>query len=299
MKRLIRNLIQLKEKLNLYDFDTKTLALYEETDDNGYIIYIYNMENVKNIIKQFVIEKKNSNVLRAIPDTDYLEDKLITNYGIYNKAEYPKNCWKINQTASKKGTGYTMYILMMSQLPQGHYLISDRFNTSQNLPPSKRTDQVSTSAQKLWLRFFNDSDIYKKPIDNIQKPITPDKNDDGYTLFQLSDPNDISTTDYLDYMYRIKDSIKSSYQAKIEQLKNNHDKFISDITKEIINDNTQKTINKIKPSDNSSNSDNKERPPLKINSIEKDYSQIKEFIINGLETMGSKYFRLKYKKGKE
>ena len=292
MKRLI-NYIQLREKLNLYDFDTKTLALYEQMYDDGYVIYIYNIENVKSIMKQFVIEKKNSNVLKAIPDTDYLEDKLITNYGICNKVEHPKNCWRINQTASKKGTGYTMYILMMSQLPQGHFLISDRFQTSQNLPPSRRTGQVSTSAQKLWLRLFNDPDIYKQPIDNIEKPITPDKKDDGYTLFQLRDPNDISTTDYLDYMYKTKDSVKSSYLSKIEQLKSNHDKFISDITKEIVNENTQKTINKLKPSDNSDNKE--ERQPVKINSMEKDYSQIKEFIIDGLERMGGKYFRLKYK----
>ena len=283
--------IRLREELNLYDFDTKTLALYEEYHDNGYIMYIYNMKNIKNIIKKYAIEKKNSNILQTIPDTDYIEDKLITNYGICNKVEHPKNCWQINQTASKKGTGYTMYILMMSELPQGHYLISDRFTSSQNLHPSRRTGQVSPSAQKLWLRFFNDPDISKKPIDNIQNPITPDKSDDGYTLFQLSDPNDISTTDYLDYMYKIKDSIKSSYLSKIEQLKNNHEIFINDIIKEIVNENTKNTINRLKPSDNK-----EERKPIKINPIEKDYSQIKEYILDGLERMGGKYFRLKYKK---
>ena len=283
--------IRLREELNLYDFDTKTLALYEAYYDNGYKIYIYNMGNIKNIIKQYAIEKNNSNILRVIPDNDYLEDKLITNYALCYKAEYPKNCWQISETVSKKGTGYTMYILIMSELPQGHYLISDRFRKSQNLHPSRRTDQVSPSAQKLWLRFFNDPDISKRPIDNIQNPITPDKSDDGYTLFQLLDPSDISTTDYLDYMYRIKDSIKSSYLSKIEQLKTNHDVYVNNIIKEIIDENTKSTITKLKPS-----SDNKEKiKPIKINSIEKDYSQLKESILDGLERMGAKYFRLKYK----
>jgi hypothetical protein len=83
--------------------------------------------------------------------------------------------------ADKKGSEYTMYILTMSRLPQGHYLISDRYGTPQNLPRGKTPQRISLTAQKLWSRLHDDPDKYKKPIDNKDRPLTPETFDDGDT----------------------------------------------------------------------------------------------------------------------
>lgn len=298
MKRLIQSKIQLKEELNLYDFNINDFALYEElNDDSQYILRIYNINNVRDIVKQSVIttdEPKRDVLIRLAPNSDYLQDKFFINYLVCNKVDYPKNCWSINQSASKRGIGYTMYILTMLSLPKGHYLISDRFQTSKNQPQSQRTDQVSTPAQNLWLRLFNDPDIYKKPIDNIEKPITPDKSDDGYTLHQLREPNDITTSDFLDHMYRVKDSVKSSYIAKIEQLKTNHDNFVNSLTKEILNEKTKNTISSMKSPKIDTITNKKIQP--KIITVENDFNEIQKSILDSLERMSAKYFYVKYRR---
>lgn len=255
------------------------------------------MKNVRDIVKQSVTitdEPKRDILQRLAPNSDYLQDKFFINYLVCSKSPYRKNCWKINQSASKKGIGYTMYILMMVSLPKGHYLISDRFQTSQNQLQSARVNQVSRPAQKLWLRLFNDPDIFKKPIDNIENPITPDKNDDGYTLHKLRDPNDITTSDFLDHMYRVKDSVKSSYISKIEQLKTNHDNFVNNLTQEILSEQTKNTISSIKSPKIDTITNKKIQP--KINTVENDFNKIQKSILDSLERMSAKYFGVKYRK---
>jgi hypothetical protein len=293
-KRFIKNVIQLKEDLQWYQHDLINSALFIEAESDELIIMtIYNTQNVREYIKQFVIEN-NAEPLRNIPDSEYLDNKLILNYISSNKQENPKNCWKINKTAAKKGTGYTMYTMLMSQLPQGHYLISDRgVGSSTSRPQNIRTTQVSRSAQSVWSRLFNDTDIFKKPIDNIYKPITPDKNDDGAVVYQLLNPNDINTSHFLDYMYRLKDSIKTQYQSNVDKLIENHDKFVSSLNKELINEFTKNKITSIKPSSN--NQTEEEKTKVKPKSFDLQYNEINSRILDALERMGSKFFWLKYR----
>lgn len=296
MKRLIKNFIQLKEDLQWYQHDLINNALFIEAyGDESIIMTMYNTQNVREYVKQFVIEN-NAEPLRNIPDSEYLNNKLILNYISSNKQENPKNCWKINKTAAKKGTGYTMYTMLMSQLPQGNYLISDRSGGGINpLSQNVRTTQVSRSAQSVWTRLFNDTDIFKKPIDNMYKPITPDKNDDGAVVYKLLDPNDINTSHFLDYMYRLKDSIKSQYQSDVDQLIENHDKFVSSLNKELMNEFTKNKITSMKPSSNTQSEEEKVKVKVKPKSFELQYNEINSRIQDALSRMGSKFFWLKYR----
>lgn len=266
MKRLIRS-IQLREDISIYQHDTTSSAIYIYENKNDLSLFVYDMENIKPHIKKYL--KGDMNAWSKVPEHLIDDDKIILNYIDTTKLNNPTNSWKVNRTSAKKGTGYTMYLFLMSILPENSYVISDRDKFSSDLKPENRdNNKVSTSAQKVWKRLYNEPDVSKQPIDNIEKPITPNKFDDGPTLYKLTNPNDINTADFLDYMYKLKDKDKSYINSNLNILKNNHEIFIGNIIKELKEEGEKDSITS--------------------------YAYVKNIVENFILTIGDIYFGSKY-----
>lgn len=240
MKRLIRN-IQLREDISIYQHNTKSSAIYIYKNKNDLVLIVYDTKNIKPYIKNYI--KGDMNAWSKIPEYLIDNDEIILNYIDTTKLNNPVNSWKVNRTSAKKGTGYTMYLFLMSLLPDDAYVVSDRGKFSSDLKQDNRdNDKVSDSAQKVWKRLYNEPDVSKQPIDNIEKPITPNKFDDGPTLYKLTNPKDITTTDFLDYMYKLKSSDKASINSNMNELQNSHENFINTLIEELIEEGEDDSI---------------------------------------------------------
>jgi hypothetical protein len=95
-----------------------------------------------------------------------------------------------------------------------------------------------------------------------------------------SDPSDINSPHSLDYTYKLKNSIKFSYQAKIDQLIRNHEKFSNSLVKEISSNYQKIEVENLK-----------NKKPTNNVSYEKAYYEVHDSITETIFRLRQKYFK--------